>query len=101
MGPRIARTAGRTVIEDRPMLAEARGALVRTCDPRHEQALIHARAVRLAHGIRPFGVLHKDVLAHVAGAEHWPGGAFQHALDAAVEQGLLQPLALGFYQGAF
>jgi hypothetical protein len=87
-------------MDDRPTLAEARGALKRTDDLRHEQALIHARAVRLSHAIRPFGVLHKDVLAHVAGAEHWPGGAFPHALDAAVEQRLLLRLAFGFYQAA-
>jgi hypothetical protein len=97
---RTSRESRATVIEDRPMLAEPRGALQGTGDLRHERALIHARAVRLAHGIRPFGVLHKDVLAHVAGAEHWPGGAFQLALDAAVEQGLLQRAALGFYQAA-
>ena len=46
-------------MDDRPTLAEARGALKRTDDLGHEQALIHARAVRLSHAIRPFGVLHK------------------------------------------
>jgi hypothetical protein len=80
------------------MLGEARGALKSTNDLRHEQALVHAGAVRLAHAIRPFGVLHKDVLERVARAERWPAGSFQHALDAAVEQGLLERLAFGFYQ---
>lgn len=93
-------SARRIVVDERPILAEARGALKSTDDLLHEQALIHAGAVRLANAIRPFGVLQKDVLEHVAGAEHWPAGAFQHALDAAVKQGLLIRLAFGFYQRA-
>jgi hypothetical protein len=83
---------------DAPMLGEARGALKSTNDLRRERALIQAGAVRLSRAIRPFGVLQRDVLERVAGAERWPAGAFQHALDAAVEQGLLERLAFGFYQ---
>ena len=91
-----ARTGG--PLDDRPMLAVALDALKGTSDRRHEEALTHGGAVRLAHAIRPFGVLQKDALQQVAGAEHWHAVAFQRALDAAVQQGLLEPLPFGFYQ---
>lgn len=80
------------------MVAVALDALKSTSDRRHEETLIHAGAVRLAHAIRPFRVLQKDALQQVAGAAHWHAVAFQQALDAAVEQGLLEPLPFGFYQ---
>lgn len=85
---------------ERPMLGLAGSARKSAADPRHERAINRAGAVRLAHAIRPYGVLRKDVLAEVAGAGRWSAGAFQNALDAAVELGLLQHVALGFYQAS-
>lgn len=68
-------------------------------DRNHEHALIDAAAIRLAHAIRPFGILQEERLRQAAGADHWSHATFRNALDAAVERGLLQRLPLGFYQG--
>jgi hypothetical protein len=84
--------------DDTPMLAVASGALESTSDRRHREVLIHAGAVRLTHAIRPFGILQKDALQQAAGAQHWHAVAFQQAIDAAVQQGLLEPLPFGFYR---
>jgi hypothetical protein len=98
MKPPTAQTARTASLEDRPMVALALDALKTTSDRRHDERLIHAGAVRLAHAIRPFRVLQKDALQQVAGAARWHAVAFQQALDAAVAHGLLEPLPFGFYQ---
>ena len=64
---------------------------------RHEQAVIQAEVRRLASAIRPFGVLNRQTLAHMAGAEHWREGGLPRALDAAVDAGVLEERAFGFY----
>lgn len=64
---------------------------------RHEQAVIQAEVRRLASAIRPFGVLNRQTLAHMAGAEHWREGSLPRALDAAVDEGVLEERAFGFY----
>jgi hypothetical protein len=84
--------------DDRPSIASSRSAFRSAADPRRERALNRAGAVRLVRAIRPFGVLRRDALAQVAGAGRWPAGAFQGALDAALELGLLEHVAFGFYQ---
>lgn len=45
----------------------------------HEQAVVDAEARRLAHAIGPYGVLHRDALAHIVGATHWREGGFRQA----------------------
>lgn len=84
--------------EDRPTPGAIRATRMDPGRPAHEWALHHAGAARLARAIRPYGTLRKETLAKVAGAEHWSAGAFEHALEAAIDEGLLRPLSFGFYQ---
>jgi hypothetical protein len=75
----------------RPSAADARRR-------RHEEAILQAEVRRLALAIQPFGILRRDLLAREAGAEHWGQVGFGSALQAAVDQGLLEPLPFGFYR---
>jgi hypothetical protein len=65
---------------------------------RHEEAVLQAEVRRLARAIQPFGILRRDALAREAGAEHWGQVGFGSALQAAVDQGLLEQLPFGFYR---
>ncbi len=62
-----------------------------------EEALRAAEVRRLTHAIAPFGVLRRDVLARECHAGCWREGDFEGALEAAVRQGRLRPLGVGFY----
>lgn len=63
----------------------------------NENAVIQAEIRRLVSAIRPFGVLNKDALAHEARAEHWREGGLDRALNASVDEGLLEARPFGFY----
>ena len=63
----------------------------------NENAVIQAEIRRLVSAIRPFGVFNKDALAHKARAEHWREGGLDRALNASVDEGLLEDRPFGFY----
>lgn len=65
---------------------------------RHDVAVVQAEARRLAHALRPFGVLRKDQLKVVARAASWHEGSFDRALRAAVEAGEIERLPFDFYR---
>jgi hypothetical protein len=67
---------------------------------RHEQAVIQAETRRLAKALKPYGILHRDALERVCGAERWHEGGFDRALHEAVRAGALEALPGGFYRGA-
>jgi hypothetical protein len=62
-----------------------------------ERALLEAEVRRLTHAIAPFGVLRRDVLARECHASRWRPGDFDGALEAAVREGRLRRLGVGFY----
>ncbi len=51
----------------------------------------------LKHTCQRYGVLTRGQLAELSGARHWTRGVFSFALAAAVEQGIVRDLGLGFY----
>ena len=61
-------------------------------------AVIQAEVRRLAHALRPYGVLHRNALERAADAVRWHHGGFDSALDAGVRSGLLKRLPAGFYR---
>jgi hypothetical protein len=65
---------------------------------RHDEAVMQAEVRRLARALRPFGILHRDALERVAGAEKWHEGGFDRALREAVRAGAVEPLPGGFYR---
>jgi hypothetical protein len=67
---------------------------------RRERALLDADVRHLVDALRPFGVLHRDQLARIAGAGAWHEIVFERALEEAVERGLIQRLPEGFYADA-
>jgi hypothetical protein len=66
-------------------------------DLRHEEAVLHAEVKRLVRALAPYGVLRHDALKREAGARNWREPRFERALAAAVEQGEIEALPLGFY----
>ena len=66
-------------------------------DSRHEEAVLQAEVKRLVRALAPYGVLSHDVLRREAGARNWREPRFERALAAAVEQGEIEALPLGFY----
>jgi hypothetical protein len=67
---------------------------------RRERALLDADVRHIVDALRPFGVLHRDQLARVAGAGTWHEVVFERALTEAVRRGLIEKLAEGFYADA-
>lgn len=65
--------------------------------PSSSSRLLEAEVNRLIRTISPYGVLRKDTLARACGARAWRPGRFDAALRAAVREGRLRQLALGFY----
>lgn len=66
-------------------------------DREHDEAVLRAEVKRLVHALAPYGVLQRDVLRREAGASNWHEPGFDRALDAAVRQGQIEALPLGFY----
>ena len=66
-------------------------------DREHEEAVLRAEVKRLVHALAPYGVLQREVLRREAGASNWHEPGFDRALDAAVRQGQIEALPLGFY----
>ena len=64
---------------------------------RHDEAMIQAEVRRLARALRPYRVLRRDALQRKARAARWHEGAFERALDAAVESGAIKQLPRNFY----
>jgi len=78
-----------------PSLGEGR---TFTCsDPRHDEAVLRAEVNRVVRALAPYRVLSRDVLRREAGAGNWHEPRFERALEAAVEQGRIEALPLGFY----
>jgi hypothetical protein len=63
----------------------------------HHRALLSADVRRLALALSPYGILHRDALAALVGAQEWREGAFEQALKEAVRQGVIERLPEGFY----
>jgi len=68
-----------------------------SCSSRHEEAVVRAEIRRLVRALSPYGVLSREALSREAGAGRWHETRFERALDAAVEQGEIVALPLGFY----
>jgi hypothetical protein len=66
-------------------------------DREHNEAVLRAEVKRLVHTLAPYGVLRRDVLKREAGASNWHEPGFDRALNAAVKQGQIEALPLGFY----
>jgi len=66
-------------------------------DRGHEAAVLRSEVKRLTRALAPYGVLQRDVLRREASAGHWHEPSFDRALDAAVKQGQIEALPLGFY----
>lgn len=66
-------------------------------DAEHDEAVLRAEVRRLVRALAPYGVLQREVLRLVVGASNWHEPSFERALDAAVEQGQIDALPLGFY----
>ena len=64
---------------------------------RHNEAILRAEIRRLVRTLSPYCVLSRDALSREVGAAHWNEPWFERALDAAVEQGDVVALPLGFY----
>lgn len=64
---------------------------------RHEDAVLEVEVRRVMHALAPYGVLRQDALAKACGARRWRAGEFRDALEAAVRDGRLRRLPLGFY----
>jgi hypothetical protein len=63
----------------------------------HEKAVLRAEVRRLVNALSPYGVLSRDSLRREAGALHWHEPLFSRALEAAVAEGQIVELPLGFY----
>jgi hypothetical protein len=66
-------------------------------DARHDAAVLQAEVKRLVRALAPHGVLRRDALRREVGADNWHDRWFERALDAAVTQGQIEVLPLGFY----
>jgi hypothetical protein len=62
----------------------------------HEAMLLRADVRRLAIALAPYGILHRETLAQVAGAHQWHEGAFEAALEEAFRRGVIQRLPENF-----
>jgi hypothetical protein len=67
---------------------------------RHEEVIIQAEVRRLARALAPYGVLHRDALERLVGAQRWHAGGFDDALAAAVRAGEIRRLSFGYYRDA-
>jgi hypothetical protein len=67
---------------------------------RHDEAVIQAEVQRLARALRPYGVLHRDMLERIAGTGSWHEGGFQDALMEAERTGRITALGAGYYRDA-
>jgi len=67
---------------------------------RHEEAVIQAEVRRLARALAPYGVLHRNALERLVGAQRWHTGGFDDALAAAVRSGEIRRLSFGYYRDA-
>jgi len=67
------------------------------CGARHDEAVLRAEIRRLVRALSPYGVLSHDALSRAVRAGNWNEPWFERALDAAVEQGEIVALPLGFY----
>jgi hypothetical protein len=65
---------------------------------RHDEAVVQAEVRRLARALGPYGVLRRHALASAAGATQWREGAFERALQTAVNSGAIEPLPEDFYR---
>jgi hypothetical protein len=65
---------------------------------RHHQAVIQAEVRRLLYAIGPYRVLSRDRLSQITHAERWHEGGLDSALRAAVDEGVLERLPLGYYR---
>ena len=63
----------------------------------HERAVLHAEVRRLVRALRPYRVLPREALEREAKASRWHEAGFEHALQAAVNEGKIAELPLGFY----
>lgn len=70
-------------------------AVTRSLTP-NEDMLLRADVRRLAIALAPYGILHRETLAQVAGAHQWREGAFERALDEAFRRGVIQRLPENF-----
>jgi hypothetical protein len=61
-----------------------------------EAMLLRADVRRLAIALAPYGILHRETLAQVAGAHQWHEGAFEAALEEAFRRGVIQRLPENF-----
>lgn len=77
-------------------LATSGAARGRSLARRHSEAVIQAEVRRLGRALRPYGVLHRNALERVAGAERWHEGSFDRALSRAVGSGAIERLPAGF-----
>ncbi len=66
----------------------------RVCIPK---PVLRAEINRLVRALAPYGVLRRDVLRRDVGAGKWHEPWFERALKAAVEEGEIEALPLGFY----
>ncbi len=67
---------------------------------RRDEAVIQAEVQRLARALRPYGVLHRDMLERIAGAGRWHDGGFHDALTEAERTGRIRAVGAGFYRDA-
>jgi hypothetical protein len=67
------------------------------CGHRHDEAVLHAEIRRLVRALSPYGVLSRDALSREVVARNWHEPWFERALEAAIEQGEIVALPLGFY----
>jgi len=65
---------------------------------RHQTAIERAEMNCLARTLRTYGILHRDALRDVCGAQKWHEGGFDLALHAGIEAGVIERLPGEFYR---
>jgi hypothetical protein len=64
----------------------------------HGDALLHEAVQRLVDTAAPYGVLTRQNLEILSGADRWHSVRFEHALRWAVEHGMLRRLSADLYE---
>lgn len=78
-------------------MIEGQSEMTHTTRDVHEEAVLRAEVHRLVKALSPYGALSRDVLRREAGALYWHEPLFDRALEAAIAQGRIAELPLGFY----
>ncbi len=70
----------------------------RSTSDSHERAVLHAEIERLVRALSPYRVLRRTALKQASRAESWHEVGFDLALQAAIEDGKIEKLPLGFFR---